>query len=85
MTRVGCHLCEQAEQTVRAVLADAGRAGGLRVLDVDGDLGAHAPKRAEWSELVPIVLIDDAVHAVVRVDPERLRKALVGSKRRWLW
>ena len=46
------------------------------MLDVDGDLGEHAAHRAEWSELVPVILVDGAVHDVIRVSPARLRAAL---------
>lgn len=50
--------------------------GRLNVLDVDGDLGAYADHRAEWSDLVPVILIDGAVHDVIRVNPARLLAAL---------
>jgi hypothetical protein len=34
------------------------------------------PRRTEWREMIPVVLIDGAVHDIFRVDPRRLREAL---------
>jgi hypothetical protein len=31
---------------------------------------------AEYAEEIPVVLIDDRVHTIWRVDPDRLRNAL---------
>ena len=72
VSRTGCHLCEAALRAVEAVPG----VGEVAVLDVDGDLGPYAERRAEWSELVPDVLVDGRVHDVIRVDPARLRTAL---------
>ena len=72
VTRAGCHLCEKALAVVRETLPGE----PVTVLDVDGDLGEHSAHRAEWSDLVPVVLIDGAVHDVIRVSPDRLRAAV---------
>jgi glutaredoxin len=70
ITRVGCHLCEVAEQTV-ARLADE---LGFRwsTLDVDAD----AARRHEYSDRVPVILIDGREHGYWRVEEARFRKAL---------
>ncbi|MGB8650969.1 MAG: glutaredoxin family protein [Mycobacteriales bacterium] len=69
VTRQGCSLCAEAEPVVRR-LAD--RAGAhLELLDVDADPGLR-----EWSDHVPVVLLDGAEHSRWWVDPALLGKAL---------
>jgi hypothetical protein len=72
LTRVGCHLCDDARAVVMAVTAAAGAGWTESDVDADPDL------RAEYGDLVPVVLIDGAEHAHFRVDRERLRAALGG-------
>ena len=43
-----------------------------RTVDVDAD----PEDRAEYGDLVPVVLVDGVVHAYYRVEPDRLRQAL---------
>ncbi len=69
----GCHLCADASKVVGQVCADLGvgwQSVGLSTLD--------PAKQNEWRDLVPVVLIDGAVHEIFRVDPTRLRAALTG-------
>ena len=75
ITRAGCHLCEQAEQTLRRLQAELGFA--LESVDVDAD----PARQAEYSDRVPVILIDDKEHGYWRVEEERFRKSLAG--RRW--
>ena len=70
LSRAGCHLCDEARA---AVLAVAGRTGSpVSELDVDDD----RELRAEYGDLVPVVLIDGVQHAYYRIDPVRLETAL---------
>lgn len=70
ITRVGCHLCETAEQQLRALSAELGF--DYRELDVDA-----APElRNEYSDRVPVILLDGKEHGYWRVEEPRLRKAL---------
>ena len=69
VTRVGCHLCEQAAPRVARAARDAGAA--YQLLDVDVD-----PGPAEWSVKVPVVLLDGVEHAYWEVDEKALRAAL---------
>lgn len=81
VVRQGCHLCEQAREVVVDVADELGV--GWQQVDVDAD----AELLARYGEEVPVVLVDGARHAVVRVDPARLRQALAPSgerRRRWL-
>jgi glutaredoxin len=68
--RAGCHLCDDAREVVLAV---AGRAGAsVTELDVDDD----PELRAEYGDMVPVVLIDGIQHGYYTVDPDRLARAL---------
>ncbi len=72
VTRTACPLCDEA----RAVLARLGV--GFEELDVDTAPGLPPQRRREWSEMVPVVLVDGRVHGYWTVEPDRLRQALGG-------
>lgn len=69
-TRVGCHLCEVAVTQAARIAADTGSRFGT--VDVDAD----PEDRAEYGDLVPVILVDGHVHGYYQVDPDRLRAAL---------
>jgi hypothetical protein len=70
----GCHLCDDARTVVQGVLADhPGVSFEERsILDDPALLDAYA-------EEIPVVLIDDRVHTIWRVDESRLRSALASA------
>jgi len=70
ITRAGCHLCEQAELELRALAAELGF--GLGLLDVDAD----RQRANEYSDRVPVILIDGAEHGYWRLEEQRFRTAL---------
>ncbi len=70
ITRAGCHLCEQAAATLQRLRAELGFA--YRELDVDADPG----RRNEYSDRIPVVLLDGKEHGYWRVEEPRLRRAL---------
>ena len=70
ITRVGCHLCETAEQRLRELAGELGF--GYREVDVDG---SPELKRA-YGDKVPVILLDGREHSQFRVDEPGLRKAL---------
>ena len=70
ITRRGCHLCEAAETTLRRLAAEL----GYRYTEVDVD--GSAQLRDEFSDRVPVILIDGAEHGYWRVEEERFRRAL---------
>ena len=74
--RAGCHLCDDARVVVRRVADDTG--AGWREVSVDDD----PELLQQYSEQVPVVLVDGAQHDFWRVDETRLRAALEG-RRRW--
>lgn len=67
----GCHLCEDAVGVVGVVCGDLGV--GWRSVEL---AAIDEPRRTEWREMVPVVLVDGAVHDIFRVDSNQLRKAL---------
>lgn len=70
VTRAGCHLCEVAETTLRRLAGELGFA--YAELDVDADPAL----RAEYSDRVPVILIDGREHGYWRVEEQRFRAAI---------
>ena len=70
LTREGCHLCEQAADTLAQIAADAGLEPVA--VDVDSDAGLQA----EYGDRVPVVLLDGREHSHFTVDVVRLRRDL---------
>ncbi len=70
ISRRGCHLCAEAEQQLAALSAELGF--GLETLDVDADRA----RANEYSERVPVILIDGAEHGYWRLEEARFRAAL---------
>ncbi len=70
ITRSGCHLCEDAEKLLRRLSGELGFA--YREVDVD----ASPVLRDEFSDRVPVILIDGKEHGYWRVEEPRFRKAV---------
>jgi hypothetical protein len=73
--RAGCHLCEAGREVVTAV------AGELGVPVTEVDIDATPGMRSLFGELVPAVTVDGVLVDHWRIDPLRLRRALVGEGR----
>jgi hypothetical protein len=73
LTRVDCHLCEQAVAVVAQVCAETGEHYATQDID-------SSPELQRFTDEVPVTFVDGAQHDFWRVDPARLRKAL--SRRR---
>jgi len=69
-TRAGCHLCEVAIAAAARIAADT--ASAFATVDV----GADPEDRAEYGDLVPVILVDGRIHGYYQVDADRLRAAL---------
>lgn len=78
LRKPGCHLCDTARDALDQVVAELGPVAStvtieeLSILD-DPELNARY-----WDE-IPVVLIDGRVHTIWRVEPERLRTALLAA------
>ena len=70
ITREGCHLCDEAAVVLARMRAELGF--GYDELDVDAD----RDRRNEYSDRVPVILLDGKEHGYWRVEEDRLRKAL---------
>lgn len=70
VTRVGCHLCATAEALLRRLADELGF--GYREIDVDGSVQL----RDEFSDRVPVIMIDGREHGYWRVEEARFRRAL---------
>jgi glutaredoxin len=70
ITRAGCHLCEEAEAVLRRLRDELDY--GYEERDVDADPAL----RAEYSDRVPVVLIDGREHGYWRVEEPRFRRAI---------
>jgi glutaredoxin len=74
LTRQGCHLCDVALAQVAAVCAETGER--YAVVDVDGD----PELLRRYTDQVPVTFVDGAQHDFWRVDPARLKAALLRSR-----
>lgn len=70
ITRVGCHLCADAETELGRLSGELGFA--LELVDVDADRAVAN----EYSDRVPVILIDGAEHGYWRLEEARFRAAL---------
>jgi glutaredoxin len=70
ISRAGCHLCEQAQAVLLRLRGELGF--GYDELDVDAD----PDRRNEYSDRVPVILLDGKEHGYWRVEENRLRAAL---------
>ena len=68
--RQGCHLCDEARETVARVCAELGES--FEEVDVDRD----PELRERFTEEVPVTFVDGRQHDFWRVDEQRLRTAL---------
>ena len=74
LTRQGCHLCEEAIAQVAEVCVEIGEA--YAVVDVDSD----PELQRLYTDQVPVTFVDGAQHDFWRVDPARLKAALLRSR-----
>ena len=70
-SRVNCHLCEEAEKSVREVLTEI--PFELEVIDINRDQELEKL----YGEEVPVTLINGAKHDYFRVDKKRFSEAIL--------
>ena len=70
-SRVNCHLCQEAEKTLREVLEEI--PFELKVIFIDGDQELERL----YGEEVPVTLINGAKHDYFRVDKKRFSEAIL--------
>ena len=72
LTRPGCHLCDDA----RAAVLTATRAVGTDFTELNVDEDREL--RAEYGDMVPVVLLDGVTHGYFTIDAATLQLALTG-------
>lgn len=70
LSRPGCHLCDDARSVIARVAAELG------VSFEERDITLSADDLAQYSEMIPVTLIDGVQHDFWRVSEDRLRAAL---------
>ena len=74
----GCHLCDDAREVVQAVMTEVEAAdAGPRVTLDERSILDDAVLAERYAEEIPVLLIDGDVHDYWRVDPVRLKTALL--------
>jgi glutaredoxin len=75
VSKPDCHLCETAREVVDGVVAELGDAASVRVEELS--ILDHPDLYEKYVEEIPVVLIDGRVHNIWRIDPVRLRAAIL--------
>ena len=70
----GCHLCDDARETIAQVIAELPTEFSVE-LSEQSILDDEQLHTKYWDE-IPVVLINDLVHTIWRVEPDRLSAAL---------
>lgn len=74
----GCHLCDDALAVVTTVLGELKAEPGAPVVSLEQKSILDDPELHElYVEEIPVLLINDLVHNYWRIDPARLRTALL--------
>lgn len=71
----GCHLCDDAREVVSSVIASLDGEAEVRVTELS--ILDEPALLDEFAEEIPVVTIGGRVHTIWRVDPARLRTALL--------
>ena len=76
----GCHLCEEARETIETVRAELSAAGVPTELE-ELDILQDAQLARVHAEHIPVVQLNGKRHAIWRVDPARFRAAVERAAR----
>ena len=69
-SRTGCHLCEIAIDKINSIKDELNFDLEIKLIDADVEL------EKEFSEQVPVIMIDNKIHDYWRVDLDRFSKAI---------
>ena len=75
VSKPDCHLCEAAREVVDSVVADLGSEAS--VLVEERSILEHADLYEKYVEEIPVVLLNGKVHNIWRIDPVRLKTAIL--------
>ena len=71
-----CHLCDVARVVVEAVIAELPDETADRIEITEASIAEDPALFDLWWEKIPVLLIDDELHAHWRISPDRLRERL---------
>ena len=78
LSKPGCHLCDDARQVVADVVADlAGDASAPSITVEERSILDDPALLEKYADEIPVLLINGRVHNIWRIDPARLRAALL--------
>jgi glutaredoxin len=75
VSKPDCHLCEAAREVVDGVVADLGSEASVTVEELS--ILEHPDLYEKYVEEIPVVLLNGKVHNIWRVDPARLKAAIL--------
>jgi hypothetical protein len=76
----GCHLCDDAREVVQAVMSEVEATDASRRIEFDEvSILDDDALRAQYADEIPVLLIDGEVHNYWRIDPVRLKTALLAG------
>jgi glutaredoxin len=70
-----CHLCEAAREVVDGVVADLGSQAAVEIEELS--ILEHPDLYEKYVEEIPVVLLNGKVHNIWRIDPVRLKAAIL--------
>jgi glutaredoxin len=75
VSKPDCHLCETARDVVDGVVAELGDAASVTVEELS--ILEHPDLYEKYVEEIPVVLLNGKVHNIWRIDPVRLKAAIL--------
>lgn len=78
IAKPGCHLCDTARDVVAGVVEElSGETSAPQITVEERSILDDADLHDRYAEEVPVLLLNGRVHNIWRVDPARLRAALL--------
>jgi len=77
LSKPGCHLCDDAREVVAEVVAALGDRVRAPVTVDEVSILDDPDLLEKYSEEIPVLLINGRVHNIWRIEPARLRAALL--------
>lgn len=75
LSKPGCHLCDDARAVITGVCSELAERGIIATLD-ERDILSDPELARLHAEDIPVVLIGGRRHAIWRVDPQKLTRAV---------
>jgi glutaredoxin len=75
VSKPDCHLCEAAREVVDGVVAELGPEASVNIEELS--ILEHPDLYEKYVEEIPVVLLNGKVHNIWRIDPVRLKSAIL--------